>query len=192
MKKLFTLIVFVLSLLTQNVSAQNATSAQKHLKFKNVSITGKLSTVTKQLQAAGFTPIEAGRMKGIFANEKCELFISTTPKTKTVFQIAVVYDAAKSWNTLKSYYFRLKKQLKEKYNVQPNSVEKFKDPYYEGDGYELTATKVGKCAYISQFNLDDGDIVLAISDKSIAILYVDKVGETIHQKENNENALNDL
>ena len=49
-----------------------------------------------------------------------------------------------------------------------------------------------KTAYISQFILEDGDIVLAISDKSVVILYVDKVGETIHQKENNENALNDL
>lgn len=173
-----------------------AQDTPQHLKFKNIPITGQMSNMITQLQKVGFTldykEDNFAKMKGVFANKDCELVIGTTSKTKQVYMITVIFEKATSWYSLKSDYLELKQQLKDKYGVKPTSKEEFEYPYYEGDGYELSATSNDKCTYGSIYNIDDGNITLLITDKRIALYYVDYTGETINIKENQENTLNDL
>lgn len=196
MKKFFPLIIFVLSLLTQNVSAQNTSDNNLHLRFNGIPITGSLNNVQNKLTAKGFRFArkegDAVEMVGKFANEKCSIVLYATPKTKTIYQIIVDYGKGDSWGLLKSHYLQLKKLLKEKYNVQPFSVEKFIDPYYEGDGYELQATRCSKCLYLSRFTLNNGEITLFISDERVLISYQDKKGNELNEQEVKELSLDDL
>lgn len=196
MKKFFPLIIFVLSLLTQNVSAQNTSDNNLHLRFNGIPITGSLNNVQNKLTAKGFRfarkEENSVRMVGKFANEECSIVLYATPKTKTTFRIIVVYEEGVSWGSLKSHYLQLKKLLKEKYNVQPRSIEKFEDPYYEGDGYELQATRCSKCLYYSPFTLNNGDIALFIANERVIISYRDKKGKELNEQEVKELSLDDL
>lgn len=183
------IIVFVVS----GVWAQDTS---QHLKFKNIPITGKMSNMISQLQTVGFEfDTKEGiyaKLDGKFANEDCEVAIVATPKSKEVYMIMVIFDNATSWYSLKSDYLELKKQLKEKYGVKPDSIERFISPYYEGDGYELSATSNDKCIYSSRYYLDNGEIVLNIANKHLTIYYIDKNGNKINEKEEQENTLDDL
>lgn len=196
MKKLFPLIIFALSILTQNVSAQNTSNNNLHLRFNGIPITGSLNNIQNKLTAKGFRFAskdgDAVEMVGKFANEKCRIILYATPKTKTIYQIIVDYGKEDGWGLLKSHYLQLKKFLKEKYNINPGSVERFIDPYYEGDGYELSATRNNKCIYFSTFTLSNGEITLAIADERVLISYKDEKGNELNEHEVKELSLDDL
>lgn len=196
MKKFFPLIIFVLSLLTQNVSAQNTSDNNLHLRFNGIPITGSLNNIQNKLTAKGFKFAskegDAIEMVGKFANEKCRIILYATPKTKTTYHIIVDYGREDSWAYLKSRYLQLKKLLKEKYKVNPESVEKFTGIYEEGDGYELQATRNNKCLYLSSFALNNGEISLVINDERVLISYKDKIGGKINEQEETELSLDDL
>ncbi len=135
---------------------------------------------------------ESAMFEGNFVNESCLVLVSTTPKSKEVYRISVLFEKQNNWYTLKSDYKELKSLLKTKYNVKPNSRESFIDPYYEGDGYELSATSNGKCFYFSTYKLDNGEITLAILDRRIIIDYEDNIGNSLNEQEENNKALDDL
>ncbi|MBO5707559.1 MAG: hypothetical protein J6S05_11325 [Bacteroidaceae bacterium] len=192
MKKLL-LFLFMSAIVTFNLLAQEQSS---HLKFKNIPITGTMQSVVSQLKTAGYKVNSQSPdftlMDGSFANLNCEIAIRATPKSNIVYSIAVFFTESTSWYSLKSDYLEFKKLLKEKYQVSPRTTEEFIEPYYEGDGYELQATTKSKCYYYSIFDVKDGEIRLVILNKRLTLLYTDKYGDTINEREENENTLNDL
>ena len=192
MKKLVLILFLLFSI---GVNAQQ----ESHLEFKGIPITGTLDNMINKLKAQGYELVDvfdeedAAILEGKFANENCELYVWSTPKTKIVYKILVKFDSKDSWWTLKSNYKKLKEQLGTKYNVRPDATEGFLDPYYEGDGYELQAIRLGKSLHISEFELGEGKIELLIADSpNVRLYYTDAIGGNLNEQEENQSSYDDL
>lgn len=190
MKRLV-LILFVL--FSIGVNAQQ----ESHLEFKGIPITGTLDNMLNKLQERGYELVyeeeNAAALEGNFANENCKLHVYGTPKTKVVYRIVVVFGTQDNWWSLKSDYKKLKEQISAKYNIRPDAKERFFDPYYEGDGYELQALRKGKCLYLSTFDVDNGTIHILLSDKqSVYLYYTDAIGDNLNEQEENQSSYDDL
>ena len=190
MKKIFVLIL--LCAISMNVSAQD------HLTFKGIPIDGHISTFVNKLKSLGFE-LEVmsdnfASVKGEFGGENCEIAIYATKTTKTTHQIIVILEKSDSWATLKHTYKEYKSLLATKYG-EGDSFEHFSSPYYEGDGYEISALRNGKCGYKTTFNAANGKVAIALlyADKGVvALSYEDNTNCQIATREEDNLRAGDL
>jgi hypothetical protein len=86
-------------------------------------------------------------MKGKASNDEVELYIFVTPKSRIVWKFAVYLNEETSWYSIKSDYEKYLGLLEEKYGEAKSKYNFFIRPYYEGDGYEVSAVKLDNCRY---------------------------------------------
>lgn len=168
----------------------------QHLKFMGIPINGDLTSFGKQLQSKGFKieKTENGHMtlSGKFAGEKVELLVRSSMKTKSVCGVVVLFDQKTSWPALKSQYERLKENYSSKYKIL-KEYHFFKDPYYEGDGYEMSAVRIGKCMYCAFYKLEYGRILLTIYESGcVMAAYEDKQNTEKANSEQSSRILEDI
>lgn len=166
-KKLFLIFLFSFFLLE---------SYSQHLTFKGIEIDGTLTEFIGKLQKQGFVLIDhfenGAILKGNFAGEESEIIIPCK-ENETVWTVVVNFSEKSTWYSLKSTYKSYKESLTIKYG-EGNSYEFFKSPYYEGDGYEMSAVKLEKCIYSTAFETKEGDIIVEISkEANVRIFYED-------------------
>ena len=139
MKQLITIAILFISI---NVFGQQ---------FDGVNISGDLPTAISKYKAKGYTFekfIDNGAiLKGKIAQTPIELFIFVTPKTKKVYKVVGYLDEDISWVSLKSTYNRFHDIITTKYGTPDGNYEDFITPYYEGDGYEMSAVGLEKVNY---------------------------------------------
>ena len=189
MKKILVLAILIASPLS--ISAQN-----QHLQFKNIPIDGNINEFVEQLKNEGFVlnKLEdtSAILEGNFANEACEIFVTASPKTKTVWKVTAYLPKTKTWSSIKSEYKTFKANCTVKYGT-PRSFEYFKDPYYEGDGYEMQAVRLEKCTYNSYWTIPEGYIKVAISKfEQVSLSYEDKQNSEKDDGERSESIMNDI
>jgi hypothetical protein len=167
MKKVIVLIVILFS--SVFASAQS---------FDGVPISGDLATAIAKFKAKGYTLTEytnAGGaiMKGKVALSNVELYISVTPKTKKVFKFSVYFDEEKTWSNLKYEYNKYYDIIFKKYGEPTSSYSGFDSPYYEGDGFEMTAVSLEKCNYFSMWKTNENlTVAVKISEfKQVQLQY---------------------
>lgn len=76
--------------------------------------------------------------------------------------------------------------LSTKYGKTEKSVELFEEPYYEGDGYELQALRLGKLLYTSMFDAKNGDITLQliyVDGAHLVLVYTDEHNKALYESE---------
>ena len=171
--------------------------AQEHLDFRGVPIDGHLENFISKMEGLGYklTKIvdNAAIMSGKFTNKNAELIILASPKTKTVWKVAVSLDEAVSWSSLKSSYREYKELYTKKYGTPSNSFEYFKEPYYEGDGYELQALRKEKCTYMTYYELETGYVIVKMTSSGrISLGYEDKKNTDLDTAESTSSALDDI
>lgn len=153
MKNLFIAIALILT---------TVTNAQE---FNGVKIDGDLPSFTNALKAKGYTfhrTLDNGCiMKGKIGFKDVDVFIFTTPKSKKVFKLTIYFEEKSTWSSLKSDYQQLAAALTEKYGQPSNTYDSFSKPYYEGDGYEMSAVQLEKCNY-SSYWLNKENLTLAV------------------------------
>lgn len=179
------------------VSSSSNDTTPSVLKFKGFPISGSISDMITNLQNVGYKleqrETEDAMLSGKFMNENCEILLSATPISKQIYHIAVKFDKVDSWFSLKSDYKKKRDLVKEKYNVSPTHVkEVFEEPYYEGDGYELQAFRVGKATFGSIYDILDGSISVFIFKDCVTILYTNKSNALLKDKEERNKALDDI
>lgn len=164
----------------QDTTIVPQTKTGDHLLFRDIEINGTISSVCSELERLGYSApifLEGGSavVKGDFAGvPNCEILIIKSRYADFVWKIVVLMPENNNWYSLKGEYERFKKMFTLKYG-KPKSYEFFSDPYEEGDGYEHTALSVGKCTYVSYYNMALGVISLNISENgAINIGYEDK------------------
>jgi hypothetical protein len=171
-----------------------------HLSFKQFPITGDVNTFIRQLESIGYVLTEpfsptykAAALHGSFAgNNDCSIIVFSTPKTLIARGVMISFGEQQVWYNLKDQYEKVKAQLSKKYGI-PKVYEYFLDPYYEGDGYELTALSNDHCSYTSIFEVPDGTIsVFLTGEAKVAIMYQDKINTEIGEKEKESLADDDL
>lgn len=168
-----------------------------HLDFKGVPIDGLMDSYVTQLSPKGFTLVktteDAAMLKGVFAGEDVEVAVYTTPKSKTVYMVVVAFPEQTAWYSIKSDFKKLEKSLQEKYGKPTLQRKSFERPYYDGDGYEMTAIKVDKCHYYTRFTTEAGELTLLIlKSGQLGLYYVDKQNDTKGEKEKNSTIYEDL
>lgn len=171
--------------------------AQEHLDFRGVPIDGKLADFVVKMEKLGYTVDKkidnVVIMNGKFTNKPAEIYILATPQTKTVWKVAVHFDDAVSWSSLKSMYREYKELYTKKYGSPSNSFEFFKDPYYEGDGYELQALRKEKCTYVTYYEVEAGFLAIRMtSSGAVSLAYEDKENSDLDTNEKNSSALDEI
>lgn len=168
MKQIIAVIVIVFSSVL--ASAQS---------FDGVPISGDLVSIVTKFKAKGYTLKDytntgGAIMKGRVAYSDVELFISVTPKTKKVFKVSIYFDEEKTWTNLKSSYNKYFDILSEKYGSPDSKYATFETPYYEGDGYEMSAVGAEKCIYFAMWLMpqENMNVAVKISEfKQVQLIY---------------------
>jgi hypothetical protein len=124
-------------------------------------------------------------MDGKVGYNEVEVFIFTTPKSKKIFRLAVYFPKKNTWSSLKSNYLDLLSILSSKYGEPTSSYESFSNPYYEGDGYEMSAVGLEKVNYLAYWsNINNLAIAIEISKFSqVKILYDNVFNTNLRDKE---------
>lgn len=121
--------------------------------FDGVTITGDMPTILNKYREKGWKLIKTeptfAVLTGSIAQYRgVELYISVTPKSKRVYKATVYLPKQTTWSNLKYEYTQFVENMTVKYG-SPESFQYFKEPYYEGDGYEESALKNEKVVWIS-------------------------------------------
>ena len=171
----------------------------KHYSFLGIEMNMKVDEFAiKLIQEKGYEVLyvpddsTAYILGGQFAGiEDCKIFVLGTPKTKTVWKVAVSFPDKKSWYSVKSDYIKLVDSYKKKYGKPDIHKEFFTSPYEDGDGYEMTAISLEKCHYITIFEKDDVMIGINIDNGNnrtahVMVTYEDIINKKLTEKEKNE------
>lgn len=157
--------------------------------FLGIKVDGTKQEVINKFIAKGFKKksLPSGNddvtsMEGTYSGTKYEVNIVNSPISKKVWKIAVYLPEQVSWYSLKAEYNRYLEMLTSKYGEPTNSYSFFSSPYYEGDGYELSALRLEKCNY-SAYWLDVVVSVEISKYKQIKISYENKVNSAIDDQE---------
>jgi hypothetical protein len=162
-------------------------------KFNNIPIEGNISDFVLKITQKGyklekyFSKTSAKLTKK--DNPEIELFINSTPITKKMYKVSLYLQKYSNWYSLKSEYERWKQILTEKHGTPTNSYEYFKEPYYEGDGYEIQAVSNEKVVFSSYWFLENENlnVALCISQfNQINIIYENQANVDIKEREKNK------
>lgn len=169
----------------------------KHLTFRDVEINGTIREICAELEKLGYSEpilLDGGAVfSGDFAGvPNCTIYVVGSTYKDCVWKIRVCMPENNSWYQLKMDYERFREMLTKKYGA-PKSYEFFSEPYYEGDGYEITALSVGSCTYSSYYNLPLGTICLEISEQGALVIdYEDKINSELHTQEKDNIAFGEI
>jgi hypothetical protein len=147
--------------------------------FDGVKIDGPLSSKISQYRAKGYSLVKIfpeGRgasFKGNIAGRPIELLIFTTEKTKVVFKAIVYLPKQQTWDDIKYEYSKFVDVFTQKMGEPDNQFSFFRDPYFEGDDFEMQAVALEKVEYSSFWvNRNNTTIALSISKyKQVEIVY---------------------
>lgn len=161
-----------------------------------IPIDGSYASFVAQLKAKGFkeTSVGGADLEGQFSGSNRTVYVYCTPITEKVYRVTVTLHKSSSWSSLKSIYSEFKELLTNKYG-EPFGGETFTQPYYEGDGYEMTALLADKCNYTQIYSTESGRIMLWISkvfDGSVLLMYNDNINSDLNDAEQSSIKYNDL
>lgn len=162
--------------------------------FMGILVDGKLSDAVTKFKDKGFitSSVSAGGtiMKGMMGTKEIEVVICNTAITKTVWAFKVYLPKKDTWNSLKSEYLEFLDLLTKKYGEPKSKYDFFTSPYYEGDGYEMSAVANDKCNFASYWN--DKYAVDISKYKQVRISYENPINSEKQEKEKNQSLNNSL
>jgi len=168
MKKLLFILFAIISMAASNVNAQS---------ISGVPISGDFNIAVQNFKNKGFilkkTIEEGAILKGKMGINQVELFIFKTPITKKFYKAVVYMEEESGWYSLKRTYNKFVDLFVEKYGTYTGYLETFQDPYYEGDGYEVSALTQEKLDWFTYWqNQPNLYLMVQISKyKQVKIVY---------------------
>ena len=184
MKKLILLLAFV---------ALGAASYGQD--FLGIKPSGSRDYTVNQFKAKGFY-VDGGSnnvvaMKGKLNGQQIELNIVYTPITKTVCKFSIYMPEHTSFYYLKKDYEKYVDVFTTKYGAPSDRYAFFKDPYYEGDGYEMQAVTNEKAVFSSFWLGDAMNLSVSISQwKQVNIIYENVANMALKETESNRLNIN--
>lgn len=152
----------------------------------DVPVGGTITEATAKFKEKGFTITSKDdgyvAMEGKMGSITIELDIVATPITKTVWKFAVYLPKQTNWYSIKNEFYEYRKTLMSKYGEPTKDYNFFSNPYYEGDGYEMSAISLDKCSYLSFW--DEQSVSIYISKfKQVCITYESKTNSALDDEE---------
>ena len=195
-KRIIVTIALAITFIIMGVSAY-AQDSVSHLEFKGIPLNGEIDGFVKKLQTQGFTIVKKDDigiiMSGQFTGKDAEVMVLNTKKTKTVWKVVIYLPKQTSWYSIKSEYNYYTEMFTKKYGKPSHTFSFFSKPYYEGDGYEMSALRNDKCTYYSSYHTQEGVISVEISKyQQVKIAYEDSVNTELMDKEKEESVIDDI
>jgi hypothetical protein len=163
--------------------------------FDGVKIGGTLAQMRFKLEQKGYKFDEVKNnilwMKGTLANKKVMIGVVGTPKSKTAWKIVAYLDERKNWYDLKNEFENINTILAKKYGETETCFRFFSTPYYEGDGYEISALANDKVTFSCYYpNKEDNklNISVEISSTSCILLTYEHIENTLLMKKEKDEA----
>lgn len=189
MKRLVLVLICVICTLTM--------MGQEHLMFKHIPIDGSLKSGMKQVRKMGFWGFKIdnmGMLMGDLDGEEVMLTLIATPKTKTLFCIAVMYDGYNTWEEAMARFDKLNAPLVQKYGEAKEIIDEWEEPYSR-ENNPIEAFKQDKGEYGLVYAAPEGEISLALGyddgKLGVMIIYVDQQNYDLFEAEGgDENELN--
>ena len=174
-----------------------AQDSVSHLEFKGIPLNGKIDNFVNKLKAQGFSVSkqlgDIVVMEGTFTGKDATVYIISSEKSHPVWKVLVKLPKRTSWSSIKSDYEYYKEMFTKKYGNPTDNYEFFSKPYYEGDGYEMSALRNEKCHYISAYENPAGVIYIEMSTtEQLSINYEDKVNSNIREQEKEASVIDDI
>lgn len=105
--------------------------------------------------------------KGKLNGDDINIIIVLTKTTNLVWKLVVEVKKSYDWYSSKNNYMTYKEILTEKYGQPTDDYHFFSSPYYEGDGYEMSAIYRDKCNYFCGWDKGDYNISIRIHSNKI-------------------------
>lgn len=177
-------------------------SAQEHFKFKGVEINGSVSSFYNKLKQQipdlkGIIEEGIGSYTGTFANKECTIICYPNSKGN-VYMVAVVFPDERSWASIKSSFLDYCSILTEKYGTPIAKLRQFSSPYYEGDGYEISAFHQDKATWVNMYETDNGSVTVGIKPgstykaASLILFYTDTANKNVEDQAKERAVYDDL
>lgn len=181
----------VTTILTLSVTmySTNSLNAQK---FAGVELNQSYQIVINSFIAKGWVQsnktAQYTTLKGKIANESILLTIYPTITSKKCRKIMALYTSPDTWEEALSLYEDKCNIVSNKYGLPVYVNEKFYEPYYEGDGYEIQALNNDKCEYIKIWGemVDYPNLTIGVeigSQGMIMVSYEVKSNIELHERE---------
>ena len=163
--------------------------------FDGVKIGGTMAQMRFKLEQKGYKLDEVKNnavwMKGTLANKKVSVGIIGSLKSKTVWKVVAFFDSKNDWYSLKNEFESINNILAKKYGETESCYRFFSTPYYEGDGYEISALANDKVTFACYYkNKEEGKLTLSIEINSSAciLLSYENIENTILMNKEKEEA----
>jgi hypothetical protein len=155
--------------------------------FMGISVGGPTQECVNKFLAKGFRKVHVeGGLKtvvslvGMVNNQNLEVNVVSTPNSKKVWKISVYFPEKTTWWGIKSEYNDIRTSLINKYGEPKHDYSFFSSPYYEGDGYEMSAITLEKCTFSSFWET----MSIQISRfKQVNVTYENLVNSAINERE---------
>ena len=161
--------------------------------FDGIKIGGTLAQMRFKLEQKGYKLDEVKNnivwMKGTLANKKVLIGVLGTPKSKTAWKVVAYFDERKDWYALKTEFENINIVLAKKYGETETCYRFFSNPYYEGDGYEISALindKVTFSCYYENKEENKLNISVEISSTSCVLLSYENIQNALLMKKEKE------
>lgn len=171
-------------------------TAQGHMKFKGIEITGTMSDFEKQIVSQGFLVSSDDYFtkghdnyktyKGNFTGEDVPLILQSTVKSHIIYAVSVVYNGEFFWPGLKEQYMDMKKLLSAKYG-KPSEVTELFDEGFSEESQPLVAFAEQRAIYRTRFKTSTGGVTLSIVRhillNYVIVAYWDEQGYNLNETE---------
>ena len=160
----------------RNSSVQQSNS---HLKIMGIPITGSYSSFTTQLSNKGFRKVTAGNdvyWDGKFNGEDVRISLNTTPISRNVYMVAVMYKQQLNRNQADNKCKSLMGRIGQKYNTSfAYNENKDQDLYCD---YLAQISGNGRLIGIIEVNAFQD-----LNGYGVNVIYIDAIGVQKHNKE---------
>lgn len=167
-------------------------TGQDHLMFRHIPIDGKLKVGMKEFKKMGLSGIRIeniGLLMGQLDGEEAMVTLMSTPKTKTLFCVAIMYDGYNTWEEAMVKFEKHNASLAAKYGEPKEFINKWEEPY-SIENNPLQGLKEDKGEYTIMYACEQGEIALGIAydegKLGILIAYMDKQNYELFENEGGE------
>jgi hypothetical protein len=161
----------------------------KAQEFMGIKVEGTKSEIISRFKEKGFK-IRSADIKNIIpfygelGTQKIEVNVVFTAKSGLAWKFAVYLPEQSSWYSLKNDYEQYLAVMTSKYGEPDKTYSTFLNPYYEGDGYEMSAVGIDKCLYYASWK--DYYTIEITKYKQVKISYYNPTNSQIDDKEKNQ------
>ena len=156
--------------------------------FMGISVDGSRSSIRSKFLAKEFTEKKISSpsallFNGYVSGTPIEVYVFFSPKSNIAWKFVVYLPKHDNWDELKRDYENYFELFTNKYGTPTSSYNTFISPYYEGDGYEISAVGLDKCVYSSFWDKYSVEIS---KYKQVRLWYENSDNAEINKKEKNQ------